>query len=294
MALGGSHMSSTVTPTGTQSVLPPPVQTSNNSNNSSGGGDALQQKGANYFFGFLITFVVLLLVFVGCGIGSRRRYLARRQAAFLGGMDPWGTVRLDGAEQPQPVLFEQRFEEPVVEKRWTQTMPLSVTLLRRVKDEPSADDRPPPGAHDLVAGAPPLNGGIGVEQPTSSAPDITTSSPTPPPPPPPPPRRRATEREHIFPSVSVPSWIPRSESKRRSSQDEKQDVDGDTVDPPEALEITIMIAMPSSSRSASTHDPSHSHPHPHPNPHLPEYQIGVTTLPWHTELNLTSTTPSSS
>ena len=35
-------------------------------------------SGANYFFfGLLITFVGLLVIFVACGIGSRRRFTAR-------------------------------------------------------------------------------------------------------------------------------------------------------------------------------------------------------------------------
>lgn len=35
-------------------------------------------RGVNYFFGFLITFITLLLLFVVCGVGSRRRAAARR------------------------------------------------------------------------------------------------------------------------------------------------------------------------------------------------------------------------
>ena len=33
----------------------------------------------DYFYGFLVTFAVLLFIFVGCGIRTRRRYFARRQ-----------------------------------------------------------------------------------------------------------------------------------------------------------------------------------------------------------------------
>ncbi|KIY53304.1 hypothetical protein FISHEDRAFT_55373 [Fistulina hepatica ATCC 64428] len=36
--------------------------------------DGSSTNGANYFFGFLVTFFVLLLMFIACGIGSRRRW----------------------------------------------------------------------------------------------------------------------------------------------------------------------------------------------------------------------------
>jgi len=85
-----------------------------------GGGGGLANRGANYFFGFLITFVVLLLVFVGCGIGSRRRYLARREAMFVDNMEPWavpggmgGVASIHGpanVEYKPPILYEPPYE----------------------------------------------------------------------------------------------------------------------------------------------------------------------------------------
>ena len=50
-------------------------------------------RGANYFFGFLVTFIVVLLLFVACGIGSRRRAAARRRRErdeLLSGVPPYG------------------------------------------------------------------------------------------------------------------------------------------------------------------------------------------------------------
>lgn len=87
-----------------------------------GGGDdgSLAQRGANYFFGFLITFVVLLLVFVGCGIGTRRRYLARRQAALFGNLDPWGSP-YPTVEQKEPLLYEHHIGEPRLDDKWVCT-----------------------------------------------------------------------------------------------------------------------------------------------------------------------------
>jgi hypothetical protein len=62
------------------------------------------QRGASYFFGFLITFVVLLLIFMCCGVGSRRRYLARRA---LMSRNEWE------AETPpaKPALWEAQLEK---------------------------------------------------------------------------------------------------------------------------------------------------------------------------------------
>ncbi|KIK98903.1 hypothetical protein PAXRUDRAFT_823324 [Paxillus rubicundulus Ve08.2h10] len=61
------------------SSSPPPRHTSTNTGTSptptdSSSGSSPIITSANYFFGFIITFVVLLLLFVGCGIGSRRRF----------------------------------------------------------------------------------------------------------------------------------------------------------------------------------------------------------------------------
>ena len=73
---------------------------------NSGGGSSMQ-RGANYFFGFLITFVILLLIFIGCGIGTRRRF-AQRRALFLATLDPqWGMPK--EILPPRPSLFETPF-----------------------------------------------------------------------------------------------------------------------------------------------------------------------------------------
>jgi hypothetical protein len=61
-------------------------------------------QGANYFFGFLITFIILLLIFVACGVGTRRR-----TPWFTRGRRPnqtWDPVRDDPSLQPEPMLWE--------------------------------------------------------------------------------------------------------------------------------------------------------------------------------------------
>lgn len=62
----------------------------------------------NYFFGFLITFLILLVVFLGCGCVSRRRFLARRRRVLrhldhFGLNDPHaGGGEARGAKLPEP------------------------------------------------------------------------------------------------------------------------------------------------------------------------------------------------
>jgi len=102
MALGGTPMSSST-------ISPAPTATSGDSN-------VMGQRGANYFFGFLITFVVLFLVFVGCGIGSRRRLLAERREALLMG-DAWSLSKSD-AEQKRPEFYEYALGVPVQVDQW--------------------------------------------------------------------------------------------------------------------------------------------------------------------------------
>jgi hypothetical protein len=62
------------------------------------------RPGANYFFGFLVTFIVLLLIFIGCGFGTRRR-MARRRAMFAGEAGPWVGMGSNVA-QKEPVFWE--------------------------------------------------------------------------------------------------------------------------------------------------------------------------------------------
>lgn len=73
-------------------------------------------RGANYFFGFLITFVGLLIIFIICGIGSRRR-LARRRGSN-DALEPLG--RKPEGEETRPEFYER----PLVvgEDRWSSLM----------------------------------------------------------------------------------------------------------------------------------------------------------------------------
>ena len=81
-------------------------------------------RGANYFFGFLITFVGLLIIFIICGIGSRRRFARRRG---LNALEPLGRFRKLEGEETRP----QFYEPPLVvgEDRWS-------SLMVRSPDDP--------------------------------------------------------------------------------------------------------------------------------------------------------------
>jgi hypothetical protein len=99
-----------------------PAETNGSTSGDSDGG-GLGSRGANYFFGFLITFVVLLFIFIGCGIGSHRRIVARRNAMLAGAREPWGPLSKDGSHfQTQPELYERLVSGPIVEDHWRYTM----------------------------------------------------------------------------------------------------------------------------------------------------------------------------
>jgi hypothetical protein len=95
----------------TSTIFPAPTAPTSDSN-------VMAQRGANYFFGFLVTFVVLFLIFVGCGIGSRRRFLNERRNGLT---DAWGMPRSD-AEQKRPEFYEYALGVPVKVDQWEYIM----------------------------------------------------------------------------------------------------------------------------------------------------------------------------
>jgi hypothetical protein len=116
-------------------------------------------QGANYFFGFLITFVVLLLIFVACGIGSRRFFYSRR-TLFVNDVTDRST------QTTQPTFWEAWLKEGgpnwnnmAVSTNWIKkktslpilfsVQPLSASLVRR-KDE-DLEAPPPPQLHNPFA-----------------------------------------------------------------------------------------------------------------------------------------------
>ena len=114
-------------------------------------------SGANYFFGFLITFVVLLLIFVACGIGSRRFFYSRR-TLFVNDVTDWAT------QTTQPTFWEAWLKEggpnwntmavstkktnqnslPILFFFFLSFQPLSASLVRRKNEDL---ETPPPQRH---------------------------------------------------------------------------------------------------------------------------------------------------
>jgi hypothetical protein len=101
------------------------------------------QRGANYFFGFVFMFTVILLVIVGCGIGTRRRYFSNRRIAERHTLDPWTSGTKEDVTPPKLYDIETNF---VGSKgaTWENIMPLSATYLnKKIEDlsEKSGKDR---------------------------------------------------------------------------------------------------------------------------------------------------------
>lgn len=123
------------------------------------------QRGASYFFGFLITFVVLLLIFVGCGVVSRRRFSARARARFEWDMEPWAERLEDGVGYIPPVLLEKSFISARHGSHWRDLTPLAALVVSPrqtkrssggVNDVPSS---PPLPASNQTPLSPPAYGG---------------------------------------------------------------------------------------------------------------------------------------
>ncbi|KAK7462783.1 hypothetical protein VKT23_007367 [Stygiomarasmius scandens] len=107
----------------TSSSAAPSSSNASSSNSSSNSGIS-SARGANYFFGFLVTFIALLLLFIGCGVGSRRR-LNRRRALF--GDLTWDSRSVLEEPPPEPQLLE-----PCLRKGgdiWSLMQPLSTALV---------------------------------------------------------------------------------------------------------------------------------------------------------------------
>jgi len=84
------------------------------------------QRGASYFFGFLITFIALLLIFIGCGVSTRRRFARRRQLFAVTELD-WGAPGATNIEQERPGLYDPWLAKGDV--YWDSMKPLSAVAI---------------------------------------------------------------------------------------------------------------------------------------------------------------------
>jgi len=113
-SISSSSFSGSITQTSTTS------SSSATSTSSSGGlSSTFSSKGAEYFFGFLVTFVVLLSLFICCGLSTRRRLQAQRR-----GLLDWDWDSDDVVQSEPPALFEPRFVTSGNDN-WLSIQPLS-------------------------------------------------------------------------------------------------------------------------------------------------------------------------
>ncbi|KAF8893208.1 hypothetical protein CPB84DRAFT_1324325 [Gymnopilus junonius] len=241
----------------TPSSSSPPQSTS-----SSGSNAGSRKNGFNNLL-FFVIFFVLLIAFVAVGTITRRRRRSRGFEFDLTMDDDELTP--EEVEQARPVLYELGSRE-AVETGWKYEKPLSATLIKTTQwtsIKGSIEDDTVSVTRD---GEDPAH----LQDPA------------------------ANDRLGTLPSFSPSSWRRgRSSSSQPKRSSSFFDEEIRPIESPEALEVAVMIAMPSRERSISAalqqNGPrdgdatTHSHSEPS-SLGLPEYQIGTMTVPWHTEL----------
>ncbi|KAI6019979.1 hypothetical protein F5J12DRAFT_496825 [Pisolithus orientalis] len=116
---------------------------------SDSGSSGSAADSTDYFFGFIVTFVVLLLLFVSCGLGSRRRSALLRPlwarnletdhdgadfgsgGLFLGDRPGWGQGK--SAQLTRPVCWETWLlprPDERISPQWKDLQPISATFVR--------------------------------------------------------------------------------------------------------------------------------------------------------------------
>lgn len=139
MALGFTSSSST-SATQTSSTSTSSSSATSTSSSSQSTGASFSSKGAEYFFGFLVTFVVLLSLFVCCGLSSRRRLQQRR-----GLLNGWN--QSDSGEWRQsepPPIYEPRFAKGGSDNLWLSIQPLSASTVSSSLNRPLTRPRTTP------------------------------------------------------------------------------------------------------------------------------------------------------
>ncbi|KAJ3987834.1 hypothetical protein F5890DRAFT_659576 [Lentinula detonsa] len=205
--------SSTSFPSSTSSTLTTTTSASTTTSSSSSDNGGIPSKGANYFFGFLITFIVLLSFFICCGFGTRRN-LARRRALLAWGQgDSDSVIGRDGQlnESDIPTLFEPRFLKGDSDPYWLSVQPLTAKKIA-VSSSSNNHVQPP-----LL--------------------------------PPPSPIRRPSQNPHALHGLSLPTWIPAPSFNSPSSNDEKKNGKGISTstnlnDDATVLQVAVVITMP--------------------------------------------------
>ncbi|KLO06990.1 hypothetical protein SCHPADRAFT_1001977 [Schizopora paradoxa] len=242
-------------------------------------------KSSSLLFGFLVTFLVLFVAFMACGMSSRRA-MDRRRRRGLAGLS--GGTDVKHVEMHRPPLWDVWISSG--KACWRDMMPLSVKVIRREVPTTRPEDVPEPVAPlatspiaspdyfptyiasgrgiARVAGTPAF-----LSQPRRSPTQrqtTGTSSTNPNPNPNPnstqntnprvPPTERSVVEEFIRPMqaswalllryVRIGRWgsdaVTREEGAASGGNDER------AGEPVEALRVSVLIAMPAPSRSSKS------------------------------------------
>ncbi|KIL64104.1 hypothetical protein M378DRAFT_178952 [Amanita muscaria Koide BX008] len=153
-------------------ITEPTMSSASNSSNPSTG---LGSPGMNFFFGFLIAFIALLLFFVGCGFGARRSLMRTRrlqqqlelEEAVAEGDIEGLVVARKNENAKVPIFWDRWVESTGVEKREWDGMVVSACNLSSciVVDDVNkplaamvapegVDDAPPPSLYTPLSTTP--------------------------------------------------------------------------------------------------------------------------------------------
>ncbi|KAF9269602.1 hypothetical protein L218DRAFT_1072421 [Marasmius fiardii PR-910] len=206
-------------------------------------------RGANYFFGFLITFIALLLLFIGCGIGTRRRLQRNNR---LIDFSPWDDSSGGATNLIEPRLLEPRLTNLKGGEwnSWASIQPISSSLIPPSSSPREKDPHPHDGINDQNH-------------------DLQPSSPSPGP------IRMPSSNPIAYHGLSLPVWLPAQRERASKGEvvpDENAD-NGDASKGQDVLQVAVLIAMPSQHK----HDQKVSEADP---PHMDEYQFGVARILW--------------
>ncbi|KAG7095451.1 hypothetical protein E1B28_006195 [Marasmius oreades] len=238
---------SSITPSESFSVTTTPAATAASSQNPFPGAS---NRGANYFFGFLITFIALLLLFIGCGIGTRRRL--QRNGRLLD-FSPWDDSSGGAVNLIEPHLIEPRLTDlkDGEFRSWASIQPLSSSMI-------------PPSSSPTEQN--PHNDANDHHHNHNSRPAGSSPAPV----------RMPSSNPTAYHGLSLPVWLPAQREREMASKDEAGPDETDNGCLPKGfdiLQVAVLVAMPSQhqhEKKALEDDP----------PLLQEYQFGVAQVSW--------------
>jgi hypothetical protein len=201
---------------------------------------AASQSGANYFFGVLLAFAVIVLTVVACGITSSRRSSSRRRRALR--LQSWGSHADDSKGEVEPPRFYETGYRVVQDAGW-KAMMVRWTFF--------------PFSHVLIRQLQPLSAAfLGSEQLENSSRDEGST-------------------EILLDAPHPPTCTRQSASRFLSRFKPKTSSEPTTAVPPVAIQTVILVALPFRAKDLRAGDDSRSFFKIYP-----EIQIGVETLTW--------------